>query len=173
MNNNVNFEGALSWDSPIEKESNFVLLPPGEYPFTVKKMERATYQPSPNSSIRDVSPKADLEILVRGNGEETTVLENLILHSKMEWKLSQFFIAIGQKKSGEPLNPNWGMVPGATGMCKVIIDKYTTKNGAEREVNRIDEFLQPTAQTQPTYQQPNVPVQQPATTQNANPGFSF
>lgn len=158
MNNN--FEGALSWDSPIEKESSFTLLPAGEYDFKVDKMNRGTYQPSPNSSIREVSPQAELEITIFGENETTTVNERLILHSKTEWKLSEFFIAIGQKKQGQPLNPNWALVPGAIGRCEIEVNKYTNKEGQERENNRITKFLPPLTQ----------PVQQ----QNAgNVGFTF
>lgn len=178
--NNTNFEGALSWDSPIEKESSFTILPPGEYDFKVDKMERTTYQPSPNSKIRDVSPQAELEITIFGNdGESTTTTERLILHSKTEWKMSEFFIAIGQKKQGEPLVPNWSLVPGATGRCEVEINKYKNKEGQERENNRITNFLPthaPIAQPiytapHPSQQAPAQPVQTQAPT--ANPGFSF
>lgn len=177
--NNTNFEGALNWDSPIEKESSFTILPPGEYDFRVDKMERTAYQPSANSKIRDVSPQAELEITIFGvDGESTTTTERLILHSKTEWKMSEFFISIGQKKQGEPLVPNWAQVPGAAGRCEVEINKFTNKEGQERENNRISSFLpshapvtQPMYATQqPIQQAPAQPVQtQPAT----NPGFSF
>lgn len=105
-NNNANFEGALGWDSPITAENSFVILPAGEYDFKVDKMTRGQYNPSQTSKIRESAPKAELEITLFGNGESTTTTENLILHSKTEWKLSEFFIAIGQKQPGEPLNPN-------------------------------------------------------------------
>lgn len=178
-----NFQGALSWDSQISQESSFIVLPAGEYNFKVDKMNRGQYNPSPNSKIRDVSPKAELEITIFNpdTGESTSVTENLILHSATEWKLSEFFIAIGQKNPGEPFNPNWQFVPGATGRCEVEINKYTNKEGQDRENNRIKNFLapsvnqspqQPVQSKQPTYQAPTTPP--PAQTPpQQNPSFNF
>lgn len=138
----VENQGALSWDSPIEKESSFVLLPEGEYEFKVAKMERGQYQPSQNSKIREACPKADLELKIQSTQGEATIFESLILHSLSEWKISEFFIAIGQKKKGQPLTPNWAQVPGATGRAKIEVNKYTDKNGNERENNRVAEFVE-------------------------------
>lgn len=177
---NTNFEGALSWDSEIKQESSFNLLPAGEYQFEVEKMERSQYQPSPKSSIRDVSPQAELHIKILG-GEHgnTTVIERLILHTKTEFKISEFFIAIGQKQPGQPLTPNWNYVIGSTGRCEIEVNKYTNSNGQERENNRVVRFLEPSQQSSPV-QQPTQQYQQPAQQtppqqqpQGGNPGFQF
>lgn len=189
MNNN-NFEGALSWDSPIEQESSFVLLEPGTYRFKVDKMERSNYQPSPTSSIRDVCPKAELTLSVTDDkGQSTNIRENLILHTKMEWKISEFFIAIDKKQPGQPVTPNWSMVVGSSGWAEVEINKYKDQNGNERENNRISRFLPPAEvpQSQPqftqqaqTYQQPPAqtqtfqsPQQTQIPQQPQNPTFDF
>ena len=80
----------------------------------------------------------------------------------MEWKLSQFFASIGMKQKGEKLRMNWSpAIIGKTGICKVIVHTYT-KNGSERQTNRIDTLypsydqpnLPPPQQVQPTYSQP-------------------
>lgn len=189
MTNN-NFEGALSWDSQITKESSFTLLDAGEYEFKVEKMERGQYQPSEKSSIRDVSPQAELHIKIFG-GEQgnTTVIERLILHTKTEFKISEFFIAIGQKQPGQPLTPNWNYVVGATGRCEIEVNEYTKKDGNQSKNNRITRFLEPsqqlaqagwTQQQQAPVQQPTQQYQQPAQQtspqkqpQSGNPGFQF
>ena len=189
MTNN-NFEGALSWDSQITKESSFTLLDAGEYEFKVVKMERGQYQPSEKSSIRDVSPQAELHIKIFG-GEQgnTTVIERLILHTKTEFKISEFFIAIGQKQPGQPLTPNWNYVVGATGRCEIEVNEYTKKDGNQSKNNRITRFLEPsqqpaqagwTPQQQAPVQQPTQQYQQPAQQtspqqqpQSGNPGFQF
>lgn len=151
----VENQGALSWDSQIEQESSFILLPEGEYEFRVEKMERSMYQPSPQSKIREASPQAELELKIQSPEGEATVFERLILHTATEWKLSEFFIAIGQKKKGQVVTPNWSQVPGATGRAKIEINKYKTNQGQDRENNRIVEFLepqiQPQQQTNPSY----------------------
>lgn len=155
----VENQGALSWDSQIEKENSFVLLPEGEYEFKVEKMERGQYQPSPQSKIRETSPQAELELKIQSTEGEATVFERLILHTATEWKLSEFFISIGQKVKGQPFTPNWGQVIGSTGRAKIEINKYKTNQGQDRENNRVVEFLEPKEST---------PTQQPT-----NPGFNF
>lgn len=190
-NQNQNYEGALSWDSTIEQESSFVLLEPGEYNFVVKNMSRATYTPGPNSKITDSSPMAELELDVTDSkGQSATVKENLILHTALEWKISQFFISIGQKVKGQPFVPNWGAIVGATGRAEFDQRKYTS-NGEEKQVNQVKNFLEPVQNaTQPQYNAPTqvapAPTQQPAPQAvaqpnaqpkqgqpQANPGFNF
>lgn len=167
-----NYTGALSWDSTISQESSFVLLEPGEYDFRVKKATRTVYTPSDRSKIREQSPMLELELSVfNDKGQEATVFENLILHTVMEWKISEFFISIGQKKPGEPFQPDWD-VEGATGRADIEINRYTNKDGQERENNRVNNFLEPnTAQPTPaqTYQQPAQPPAQPQATQPQQP----
>ena len=42
---NTNIDRELSWDDEIEKDSGeFILLPEGDYEFTVESFERARYQ---------------------------------------------------------------------------------------------------------------------------------
>ena len=40
---NDTMNGALSWDSQIEQESEFVVLPAGKYNFVVESMERGHF----------------------------------------------------------------------------------------------------------------------------------
>lgn len=186
---NPNFEGALSWDSEIKKESSFVLLEPGEYDFRVEKMERSTYNPSPQSKIRDSSPMAELELKIDSPEGTATVFENLILHSVTEFKISEFFTAIGQKKKGIPFTPNWSAVIGATGRAEIEVNEYSDRNGNKKKNNRVTNFLEPkegqqqqaqtpqqpaTPQQQPTQPQQNAnPVQPQQNQPQANPGFNF
>lgn len=182
QNQNQNYEGALSWDSTIEKESSFVLLEPGEYDFTVKNMTRGQYTPGPNAKITEPCPMAELELEVTDSaGQTANVRENLILHTSLEWKISQFFISIGQKRKGEPFVPNWGAVIGTTGHAEFDTRKYTSK-GEERETNQVKNFLEPKEQNQALQQaqainQAQTQAAQPQTQQNtqtqANPGFNF
>lgn len=180
MVDNINNGGALDWDDEISQESSYILLPEGEYDFVVEKMERGQFQPSPNSKINEACPEAELTLKIQSPEGEATVFERLILHSATEWKLSEFFISIGQKIKGQPFKPNWSQVPGSRGRAKIEINKYKNKQGQERENNRVDSFLEPTNQSQQqttppvqtqTYQQPNQTQQ--TQQQNSNPGFNF
>lgn len=140
----ADFERELGWDDEISQESEFTLLSAGDYDFEVTKFERGR---SKGSDKLPASNMAILTIKLSGNGNSTVVTENLVLHTKMEWKLSQFFCSIGQKKHGEPLRMNWSKVTGAKGRCKVKVESYTTDKGEKREINRIEkfyDFVQPT-----------------------------
>lgn len=163
----VNQERELGWDDTIERESSFVLLPDGDYTFTVAKMERARFTPGPSSKI-PACPMAKIELTVHSaeHGDQN-IFHNLYLHTQTEGLLSAFFIGIGQKKKGEPLRMNWNSVVGATGKAKIKINKYRNNNGEEKQNNQVDHFYEPENYNQPqqaqAYQQPV--QQQPAQTQ--------
>ena len=130
-------ERSFDWDEEISKESEFELVPAGDYDFEVVKFERSR---SKGSDRLPSSPMAVLTLRVSNGKESVNVTDYLILHSKTEWKLSQFFRSIGQKKAGEAYRMNWSAVPGARGRCKVEVEKYTTDKGEERESNKIDKY---------------------------------
>lgn len=131
------FERELNWDDEISQESEFTLLEDGDYDFEVTKFERGR---SNGSEKIPASNLAILTLRVSNGSASTSIIERLILHTKMEWKLSQFFCSIGQKKHGEPLRMNWNKVLGAKGRCKVYVDTYTTDRGEERKTNKISKF---------------------------------
>lgn len=133
-------ERELGWNDEIEQDSSdFEVLPEGDYDFEVTKFERG------RSKGSDKLPPCNMAILsikLSGGGKSTTVTENLLLHTKMEWKLSQFFCAIGQKRKGEKVTMNWQAVLGAKGKCKVGIRKYKKQNGEDGEANEILKFYE-------------------------------
>ncbi len=130
-------ERSFDWDEEISKESEFELVPAGDYDFEVVNFERSR---SKGSDRLPSSPMAVLTLRVSNGKESANVTDYLILHSKTEWKLSQFFRSIGQKKAGEAYRMNWNAVSGAKGRCKVRVEKYTTDKGEERESNKIDKY---------------------------------
>lgn len=140
-NNNVN-DVAMTWDDEIQNDGEgFRILPEGEYDFTVTDFTRGRFEGSDNMKA---CPKAELTIKIHDPDGDVTVNENLFLNKKVEWKLCQFFIAIGHRKHGEPLRPNWNAVKGAKGRCKVGIKKWTgKKDGKEYKGNEITAFLEP------------------------------
>lgn len=132
---------ALDWDDEISAENEFELLPEGEYKFRIETLERGRFN---GSAKMAACPQANLTIAVtKEDGKEAKVFDTLYLNTKAEWRLSQFFVAIGQKKKGEPLTMNWKKVPGSTGKLKLVINEYTDKNGNARQNNRIDRYLEP------------------------------
>ena len=137
-----NMDQEFGWDDVIENDGKgWVLLPDGEYPFTVLSFERKRYG---GSAKLPPCNQAELTIEIDGGSlGKTTVFHSLFLHTKTEGLLCAFFTSIGQRKHGEPLRMNWPAVIGAKGRCKVYIDKWTGRDGKERESNKIDKFLEP------------------------------
>lgn len=88
------------------------ILPEGDYDFVVKKFERARHG---GSEKIPACNKAVLTLAVSSAGANGEVPVSLFLYSKFEWKLCQFFTAIGQRRHGEAIRMNWGAVPGAAG----------------------------------------------------------
>lgn len=130
----------FDWNDTIQNDSSFTLLPAGTYPFTVVSFERGDHS---GSDRMPPCKKAMLTIEIDGGPLGTTeIKENLFLHSRAEWKLCQFFTAIGQRKRGEALQMNWNLVPGAKGFAAIVVNKYT-KDGEERQNNRVDRYLDP------------------------------
>lgn len=140
----TNNDVAMSWDDIIENDDEFIVLPEGDYDFTVVDYERKRFEGSTKMSA---CPKAEVSIKIydinNPSTASTIIKENLLLNRKMEWKLCQFFTAIGLRKHGEALKMNWNNVKGKTGRCKVIINKYINSQGEEKENNRIDKFYNP------------------------------
>lgn len=137
------------WDDEISRDDEFVVLPEGDYDFEVTAFERSRSKGSDNIPPSNM---AVLDIRVSDGTDCTYVKDYLVLHSKMEWKLSQFFRAIGQKKQGEKVRMNWNAVIGAKGRCKVIVDKYTNDKGQTKENNKIVKYYDYTAPAAPVQQ---------------------
>ena len=123
----------LDWDSELENDGQqYVIVPPGDYTFTVTDVERANYNGSdklPPCKMVTIKGTIDTDL---GNA---TFQENLYLVRKQEWKLSAFFRCIGMKKHGEKLRMEWGKVPGSRGKAKFKNELYKGNT-----YNRIDQF---------------------------------
>lgn len=165
----MNQERELGWDDEIEKDgSDFILLPEGDYDFTVAKFERGRFQ---GSSKMPACNQAKLELTVHSPEHgNVTIFHNLFLHTKTEGLLSNFFSGIGQKKKGEKLRMNWGTVIGSKGRLRLEINKYQGNDGTEKTNNQVKKFYpfeevfgQQQPQPQQNYQQPmqQPPYQQP------------
>ena len=132
----------LGWDDQIENDgADFEPLPDGEYSFEVRTMERGRFAGSDKMAACN---KATIDCIIKdAEGKEHHVYDDLILNSKMEWKLCQFFLCIGQRAKGEKLKPRWNEVVGSTGRFKIYLNEYTDKNGKPRRNNKVDEYLAP------------------------------
>lgn len=154
-NKNNDLGEAFDWNDEISEESGeYPVLDPGDYDFVVESYTRKRF----NGSDKMCGCwQVVLKLRVGG----IVIEDNLFLNRKTEWKVSQFFIAVGQKQPGVPLRPNWDALPGARGRCKVYVDKWKGRDGREFETNKVDKYYAPGAApaAQSAPQQP-APVQQ-------------
>lgn len=134
-----NMSGALGWNDTITKDDEYTLLPAGTYNFEVRMFERGYFNGSEKMSA---CPQANLTIYVDdGQGNAGQISDSLFLHSKAEWRLSQFFASIGKKKKGEPLIMDWDHVVGAVGKLDLDVNTYTKKDGSQGKNNRVGKYL--------------------------------
>ena len=107
----------LSWDDTITDDGKeFEPVPEGDYEFTIEKWDRGR---SKGEGTLPPCNMATVFFNIKDRDREVTIRENFLLHSKMEWKLSELFRSVGLKKEGEPLRMNWTALPGLTGRAKV------------------------------------------------------
>lgn len=134
-------ERELGWNDQIQNDGEaFTLLPEGTYPFTVKGFERARHT---GSDKLPPCNKAVVKCEVDGGDlGKTTINNNLFLHSKCEGLLCAFFLSLGMRKHGEPLQMDWNAIPGKRGRCKVGI-RNGTGEYKDRQYNEIKAFLEP------------------------------
>lgn len=158
-------ERELGWEDEIEKDGGgFILLPAGDYFFTVTKFTRGRFAGSAKLPACNEA-KLELEIDSPEHGK-VTIFHDLRLHTITEGFLSNFFTGIGQKKVGEKLKMNWNTVIGSKGKLQLEVNTYTGKDGNERTNNRVKTFYSyeeafPQGQAQGGYQAPQQTYQQP------------
>lgn len=111
-------------------------LPEGDYDFVIDHYERGR---SKGSEKLPPSNMATVFFNITGpDGSMATIRENFILHSKLEWKLSELFCSVGLKKKGEELRMNWNALPGLTGRAHVTLSP--DRNDPSKKYNHIDKL---------------------------------
>lgn len=129
-------EKELDWDDTIQDDGkDFEPLPAGDYDFVIEKIERGR---SKGEGKLPPCNMATVYFTVHDRDRDVTIRENFLLHTKMEWRLSELFRSVGLKKEGEPLRMNWQALPGLTGRCRVK-QKPGSKDPSKL-FNRIDKL---------------------------------
>ena len=143
MSDNINAKGhELGWDDEIENTGSFVDIPDGEYDFIVDHFERSKV--GNNSQKYAGMNMAVVYCNIQAEGEPQ-IKTNFIIPTNFSWRLSQFFISIGlmPNEEGAKLRPNWTLVGGSRGRCK--IEHKPNYNDASKTHPEITEFLPPAA----------------------------
>ena len=135
----------IDWDDQITDDGEYsgeesVVLPEGNYPFEVIKVEKAWYDGSSKIPACNMA-----KVFLRVDGGErgkALCVENIYLIERLEWKASAFLRSIGLKKHGEPIA--WSKLThcdGETGRCHVYVDDFTGKDGTAKQSNKIKNFF--------------------------------
>lgn len=129
----MNEDKELQWDDIIQNDNSFVELPEGDYDFTIEKFERSRFN---GSAKLPACNMAVVYFIVKSpDGQETTIRENFIMHTRLEWKLSELFRSVGLKKENAPIRMNWNALPGLSGRAHVTLDP--DKNDPSKKYNHI------------------------------------
>lgn len=129
----------IGWEDEVENTSSFVDIKDGEYEFIVDHFERSKVGGDSKYSGQNMAV-IYCNILTQGEPQLKT---NIIMNTKFQWKISQFFISIGQMKNeeGAKLKPNWSTVGGSRGHCR--IEHKPNYNDKTKTHPEIAEFLPP------------------------------
>ena len=126
----------LDWNDTITNDGNdFEPIPEGDYDFTIDFWDRGR---SKGEGKLPPCNMATVSFIVHAKERDVTIKENFLLHTKLEWKLSELFRSVGLKKEGEPLRMNWQALPGMTGRCRVKQEPGT--KDPSKIFNRIDKL---------------------------------
>jgi hypothetical protein len=129
----------MDWNDAIEEDGQeYVLLPEGDYNFTVTHFERGRFPGGPKVPACN---KATITVQVDTKEGIATVKFDLLLYRSLEWRISAFFRCIGQKKHGEKLTMDWNRVIGSKGRAHFKQRSYTNNQGEEKFTNDIDRFI--------------------------------
>ena len=131
------------WDDDITEDAEnsieTVLLPAGNYPFEVVRVDKEFYPGGPKVPACNVA-----KVYLRIDGGELGsgfCVENLYLYEKAQWKAAQFLCSLGLKKHGESVK--WRLLDqceGETGRCRIALDQFE-QNGEKKENNKVVKFF--------------------------------
>ncbi len=149
----------MDWDSVIESDGQqFIILDEGDYDFTVTNFERGHY---PGSAKLPPCNKASVTLTVTlPNGQTAVCRDDMILYRTLEWKISSFFRAIGQKKSGESMAMDWARAVGARGRAHFKPRSYES-GGKQHTTNSVDHYYDAPGMDVPSAPVPAAPVSAP------------
>jgi hypothetical protein len=129
MAENTNLGEALDWEGEFDATDEFILLAPGYYPFTVKNLERERFQ---GSNKMAACPRAKLTLEVTAGNNTVNITDRIMLSTKTQWRVSQFFQSLGFAKdaNGKRLctgTKSWKKLAGLS-LIYALISIKTEKN---------------------------------------------
>lgn len=128
---------------------DFVVLPKGEYPYTVSKVSFENYQPKAGKTTGITKPckKIRLGLIVDGGDKgKAWVDENLYFYPTCMYKILSVFKSVGLISDGFKGTLPWDELKDKTGRAKFDVESYhSTKYNDDRERMVAKTFLKPAA----------------------------
>lgn len=134
--NDYNFTLAANEE---DSRGEFTVLEPGEYAFTVVKVEPGFYEPKTGSKAprcRSVS----VTLMVEQGKDKVFIVKEFLLYSDLAWLIRQFFISLGMGKHGEEIQIHWDKTKGRRGRVKL---KKVPGRSEGTWFNNVEKFLDP------------------------------
>lgn len=131
---------AIGWDEEVDFSNNneVIVLEPGDYDFTVWKVEHKQY---PGSARIGECDQAVVTIQVKSSGGNAFVTERFLLWDTLMWKIASFGRCIGIASSGKHVMP-WSKLAGNyEGRAKIIRDEYTGTDGKVHVNNKVERWI--------------------------------
>lgn len=139
-NNNEGYE--LNWDSAIEKDSpEYILLPEGDYDFTVTKFERGRHNGSEKLPALQQGHNPSSHRNAPGKRRHTAPAFSPLKDGGNA--LGLFYRHRPKEKGREDHHELERRDPGAKGRCRVYVDTWKGSDGEERKSNRVRRFYEP------------------------------
>ncbi len=128
----------FGWNDSVEKDSEErALVPEGAYNAKILWIEKGEFAGSAKLSA---CPKAIITMMLDTGDTPTPITTTILLHRKLEWKIKEFFRAVGRAKHGEPYKMNWDGLEGARLRVHVSRHTFLDKYGEEKVSNQVDKF---------------------------------
>ena len=140
MKEYLNNDIGLDWDDVIENDGReFILLPAGDYNFTITDFERSRTKESDKMKACN---KAVLTLRVDSDKGTAFVHTQIVLNRMFEYKISSFFRSINRKRQGERVSMDWNNLVGERGRARFKIRNFKDKKTEEdRQANDVDRYI--------------------------------
>lgn len=136
-----------------DNNDDFVILPKGEYPFAILKVEFKNYQPKPGKTSGITSPCKQITLGIKVDGGDkgsAWVDENLYFYPTCMYKILSVFKSVGLISDGYKGVLPWDQLKGSEGRAKFEVEQYFSKKyNEDRERMIAKTFLKSTATAAP------------------------
>lgn len=132
---------AFGFDDQLPEDRPRGQLPVGDATFMVKSMRRVQKERGELGTVWIA--ELSLQVTPHDGSDPGPLKEELVLHTKLAFRMYQFFASIGQYEHGskEQFRPDWDAVQGSVGFCSIKHRPWTTKEKEQRIQVEVDKWF--------------------------------